>query len=83
MEKYNLRVEDNLNVKYYRKLEKPVMSLSRMPNKAEVHSWRTELEIAAGIVLKNTQDRASHWCAASVKIYTDHKSFLLNRFETI
>ena len=48
------------------------MSLSRMPNKDEVHSWCTELEIA-GIVLKNTQDRASHWCAASVKIYTDHK----------
>ena len=49
MDKHSLTTEDIMNGKYDRKLEKPVMYLSRMLNKHEVHYWPTELEIA-GII---------------------------------
>ena len=71
----------NLNGKHDRKLEKPVMSLSRMLNKDEVHYWRTELE-SAGIVLENTRDHLGGALALSKSTLTISSlktSSLLNR----
>jgi len=45
----NLSMEDVLNGRYDRKLEKPITYLSRIVNKYERNYWPTELEIA-GII---------------------------------
>ena len=49
MEKYNLTIDDILNDHHDRKLERPVIYLSKLLNKYEVHYWSTEMEIV-GIV---------------------------------
>jgi len=73
MDQYGLTAEDIMNGKYDRKLEKPVMYLSRMLNKHEVHYWPTELEIT-GIVWGMQKTRHLIEGSAPVKVYTDHKS---------
>src|SRR5579859_1718537 len=69
----NLNMEDVLNGRYDRKLEKPITYLSRMVNKHERNYWPTELEIA-GIIWTMQKVRHLIEGAAPVKIYTDHKS---------
>ena len=49
MESNRLTASDIVNGNYDKKLEHPVLYLSRMLNKHEVNYWPTELEIA-GIV---------------------------------
>jgi hypothetical protein len=73
MEERNLTIEDVLNARHDRKLEKPVTYLSRMLNKHEVNYWPTELEIAE-IVWTMQKIRHLIEGPAPVKIYTDHRA---------
>jgi hypothetical protein len=69
----NLTVHDILTANYDRKLEKPVLYLSRMLSKHEHNYWPTELEIAR-IVWAVQKTRHLEEGTNHVKIYTDHKS---------
>jgi len=72
MQDKKLTVEDILNGRHDKKLERPVNYLSRMLNKHEVNYWPTELEIA-GIIW--TMQKIRHLIEGSnpTKIFTDHK----------
>ena len=69
----NLSVADIMSGNYDRKLEKPVMYLSRLLNKHEANYWPTELEIAA-IVWAVQKTRYMVEGAIAVKLYTDHQA---------
>src|ERR1700676_2455571 len=73
MESQSLNVADIMSGKYDRKLEKPVMYLSRLLNKHEANYWPTELEIAA-IVWAVQKTRYMVEGAIAVKLYTDHQA---------
>jgi hypothetical protein len=66
-------IEDILNGKHDRRLERPVMYLSRLLNRHEVNYWPTELEIA-GIVWSTQKTRHMIENSNHVKIFTDHKA---------
>jgi hypothetical protein len=68
-----MSVEDVLNGNHDRRLERPVMYISRLLNRHEVNYWPTELEIA-GIVW--AMQKTHHMIEGTnhVKIFTDHKA---------
>jgi hypothetical protein len=72
MEKENLSLEDILNGRYNRKLERPVTYISKQLKKHKVHYWPTELEIV-GIVWTIQKLRHLIEGPAITKIFTDHK----------
>jgi hypothetical protein len=73
MEANNLTIEDILNARHDRKLERPVTYLSKMLNKHEKNYWPTELEIA-GIIWTMQKTRHLIEGPSPVRIYTDHQS---------
>lgn len=69
----SLIVDNILIANYDRKLEKPVVYLSRMLSKHEHNYWPTELKIA-GIVWSIQKTRHLVEGTYHIKVYTDHKS---------
>jgi RNase H-like domain found in reverse transcriptase len=72
MQKENLNVEDIINGRHSRKLERPITYISKQLNKHEVHYWPTELEIA-GIVWTIQKLRHLIEGISITKLFTDHK----------
>jgi hypothetical protein len=72
MREYGLALEDIVNGNYDRKLERPIMYLSRKLNRYEMNYWSTELEIA-GIVWAVQKTRHFIEGNKHIKFYTDHK----------
>jgi hypothetical protein len=66
-------IENILNGKHDRRLERPVMYISRLLNRHETNYWPTELEIA-GIVWSIHKTRHMVEGTDYVKIFTDHKA---------
>ena len=73
LDENNLTYDDVVNGNYHRKLEKPVLYLSRALSRHEHNYWPTELEIA-GIVWSIQKTRHLIEGTKCAKVYTDHKS---------